>query len=192
MREELELEHRLGASGARRRRTRAKHGDAAERAGRRSRGCASRNAAARSARTRSRRARARRARRRRRRRAVPSTASLGGTAAQDEHERHDHERDVEREDPPPRELIDDPAPGERADDRRDPAPGGPRADRGAALLRGEGGDDDRERRRRHERRGAPWSARAAISTPIVGARAHGDREAHRTRRRPMAKTRRSP
>src|SRR5262249_52783357 len=73
----------------------------------------------------------------------------------DEHERAGDEREVQREDPAPRELVDDEAPGERADDRRDPAPGGPRADRRASLLRRERSDDDRERGGRDQgRRGA--------------------------------------
>ena len=70
----------------------------------------------------------------------------------DQQDRPDHERDVQREDPPPRERVDDPTSCQWPDDRRDPAPGGPRPDRGTTLLRAERRDDDREGRRRQQRR----------------------------------------
>ena len=58
-----------------------------------------------------------------------------GTAARTSTSVPSTSRHVEGEDPAPRELIDDPASREWADDRRDPTPCSPGADRRATLLR---------------------------------------------------------
>ncbi len=94
--------------------------------------------------------------------AQPGAGRVDSAAAQplgsryrgeDQRQGGEDERHVEREDPAPGDLVDDPAARERPDDRRDPTPSGPGTDRGAALLRREGGDDDRQRARSDERAG---------------------------------------
>ena len=166
--------------------------DARRRAGWRSRGCSSRSGAARSARTRCRRGRAhqspapmtvdaptgdRRRRGARRRGPAAIVAITTGTFSA-KIQRHES-------------CVDDPASRERPDDRRDPAPGGPRSDRRTTLLRAERRDDDRERRRRQQRRRRALEARAAIRTSIVGANAQATEKTPKPAR-PSVKIRRSP
>ena len=74
-----------------------------------------------------------------------------GTATSTSAERGEHERHVDQEDPAPGAERDEPAADERADHERDPGPGRPGADRGAALLALEGRRDRRERRRGEQR-----------------------------------------
>src|SRR5262249_26346074 len=99
--------------------------------------------------------------------AAPDVARARGHLDEDQDQRPGDKRDVDREDPSPREPVDDPPSGERPDDRGNRAPGRPRADRPTSLLRSERRDDDRQRRRRDER------ARDALE------RAGGDQEADR-------------
>jgi hypothetical protein len=87
-----------------------------------------------------------------------------------EHERGEDERHVDREDPAPRDVLDDGAATERADDEGDAGPCRPGADRRAALVTRERRGDQCEARG-HEQR-----ARRALERPRcdqqLGARRH--------------------
>ena len=85
-----------------------------------------------------------------RRPALPRIAGLGHVAPR-QRQRDQHERDVDREHPAPRDRVDDLAADQRPGEVADAAPGGPGADRRAALGLGEDRDDDRERGRRQQR-----------------------------------------
>jgi hypothetical protein len=70
----------------------------------------------------------------------------------DERQRDQDERDVHREDQPPRRRVDEVAAGERPDDGGDPGPRRPRADGGGPLLPPrERRDDHRQPARRQQR-----------------------------------------
>ena len=66
---------------------------------------------------------------------------------QGERDRDRDQRQVDPEDRPPGERLDQGAAAGRAEHGRDPGPGGPGADRLAALRALEGGGDDRQRAR---------------------------------------------
>ena len=98
----------------------------------------------------------------------PATARDGGP---DQRQGAEDEGRVQREDPTPGDLVDDPASREGAGDRGDRAPSRPGPDRRAPFGRRERGDDDRKRARRHQ-----CSGRALERT-------RADQHAHRRRER---------
>ena len=75
--------------------------------------------------------------------------------AQGEHHGDRDQRQVDPEDRPPGEQPDQGAAAGRPEHGRDPGPGGPGADRLAALGALEGGGDDRQRARHQQRPGDP-------------------------------------
>ena len=84
-----------------------------------------------------------------------------------------HERDVDREDPAPRDRVDELAAGERPDHGGDARPRRPRADRRAALARpGTSRRSPPARSGSAARRTTPCSARPATSSSMLGASAH--------------------
>ena len=110
----------------------------------------------------------------------------------DQHQREEHERDVDGEDPAPGRRVDEVAAAERADDRRDPRPRRPGPDRHAALVAaGRPTTITASALGVSSAPKTPCSARPAISTSIDGASAQTSETAPKPAT-PIAKTRRSP
>ncbi len=91
-------------------------------------------------------------------------------------ENHKADRDVDPEDPRPRQALGDPTPDNRAGNESKPGHAAEHAERLAALLRRKGCTQQRHRRGHHQRRaGALDSARGDQRAGAVGQRAGGRR-----------------
>ena len=97
------------------------------------------------------------------------------------------QRQVDPEDPAPGERRDQRAAAGRAEHGRDPGPGGPGADRLAPCLALEGRRDDRQRAGHQQRPGDPLQG-AGADQELVGG---GDRAERRGRRRTRSARRRT-
>ena len=107
-------------------------------------------------------------------RAVALDQDAAGDGDQGEADRH-----VDPEDPVPGEAVDDGAADQRAEGDAEAADAGPDAERDAALAGGKASDSSVSVSGATMAAPAPWTARAAISAPVVGAsaaRRRGDGE----------------
>ena len=109
----------------------------------------------------------------------PVALVVPGTGCDHEYQGRENDRHVEREDPSPGGLVDDHASSERADDRRDSAPGRPapiaaprsRTANAATMIASELGTISAA--------AAPCNARAPMSTSIVGDSARNRKDLER-------------
>lgn len=82
------------------------------------------------------------------------------------------DRDVDQEDPPPAQRVDEEATGQRADEQADCGGGAPDTHRDAPPLCREGAGDQRERLRREQAAPIPWATRPPTSRSMESASPH--------------------